>query len=79
MQHARTPKFQLSGPTVHSLYCDMGLVKMQSVCCYWENETRYPRVADVMSRNRFQKIASTIHLQDNLEVTEEQKQDKALV
>ena len=23
MQHARTPKFQLSGPTVHSLYCDL--------------------------------------------------------
>ena len=22
MRHARTPKFQLSGPTVHSLYCD---------------------------------------------------------
>ena len=21
MRHARTPKFQLSGPTVHSLYC----------------------------------------------------------
>ena len=24
MRHARTPKFQLSGPTVHSLYCDPG-------------------------------------------------------
>ena len=23
MRHARTPKFQLSGPTVHSLYCDI--------------------------------------------------------
>ena len=22
VRHARTPKFQLSGPTVHSLYCD---------------------------------------------------------
>ena len=25
MRHARTPKFQLSGPTVHSLYCDGGV------------------------------------------------------
>ena len=63
--------------TFVGLYFHMGLVKMQSVCSYWENETRYPPVADVMPRNRFQKIASMIHLQDNLEVTEEQKQDKA--
>ena len=53
--------------TFVGLYFHMGLVKMQSVCCYWKNETRYPPVADVMSRNRFQKIASMIHLQDNLE------------
>ena len=25
MRHARTPKFQLSGPTVHSLYCGRNL------------------------------------------------------
>ena len=25
MRHARTSKFQLSGPTVHSLYCGHGL------------------------------------------------------
>ena len=55
----------------------MGLVKRQSICSYWENETHYPPVADVMPRNRSQKIASMIHFQDNLEVTEEQKQDKA--
>ena len=42
----------------------MGLVMMQSV-------------VDVMPRNRFQEIASMIHLHDNLEVTEEQKQEKA--
>jgi hypothetical protein len=55
----------------------MGIVKMPSVSGYWETGTRYPPVADVMSRNRFQKIVSTIHLQDNLEVTEEQRKDKA--
>ena len=27
MRHARTPKFQLSGPTVHSLYCVTGAAR----------------------------------------------------
>ena len=26
MRHARTPKFQLSGPTVHSLYCGFDII-----------------------------------------------------
>ena len=59
--------------TFVGLYFHMGFVKMQSICCC--NQSPVP---DAMSRNRFQKIASMIH-QDNLEVMEEQKQDKALV
>ena len=27
MQQSRTPKFQLSGPAVHSLYCDLDKIK----------------------------------------------------
>ena len=34
--------------TFVGLYFHMGLVKMQSACSYWENETRYPPVADVI-------------------------------
>ena len=30
MRHARTPKFQLSGPTVHSLYCGQWYQFMQT-------------------------------------------------
>ena len=35
MRHARTPKFQLSGPTVHSLYCAMSQYKL----CSHEEQT----------------------------------------
>jgi hypothetical protein len=59
------------------LYFHMGLVKMPSVGSFWETYTRYPAIADVMSRNRFQKLAKYLHIKDNLEVTEEEKKDKA--
>ena len=63
--------------TFFGLYFHMGLVNMPAVGCFWENDTRYPPVADVMSRNRFQKIASNLHIKDNLLVTEAEKEDKA--
>ena len=55
----------------------MGLVQLPSVGDYWEAYTRYPLVADVMSRNRFQKIASSLHIRDNLQVTDKEREDKA--
>ena len=30
MRHAQTPKFQLSGPTVHSLYCGYDRVEVEN-------------------------------------------------
>ena len=34
---------------------------------YWANETRYPIIADIMSRNRYQKLREFLHVSGNLE------------
>ncbi|CAB4023629.1 Hypothetical predicted protein [Paramuricea clavata] len=54
----------------------MGLVEMPSIRMYWEKETRYPPVTEVMSRNRFQLLLSLIHFVDNETVSEETKKDR---
>ena len=43
----------------------MGIVPMPQLAMYWSRECRYPPVADVMSRNRFDKIKRSFHLNDN--------------
>ena len=58
------------------MYFNMGLVEMNAVRMYWEKETRYPPVADVMSRNRFQLILSMIHFVDNESVADVTKKDR---
>lgn len=58
------------------LYYQMGLVQMPNIRAYWEAETRFPPVADIMSRNRFEKLKRMLHFEDNLSVTEEMKKDK---
>ena len=58
------------------LYLRMGLVQAYSVRAYWETGTRHPPVADVMQRERFKKLASSIHFENNLEVTDKKKEDK---
>lgn len=57
------------------MYFRMGLVEMSGVRMYWENESRYPPVADIMSRNRFQLLLSVIHFVDNETTDEETKKD----
>lgn len=42
-----------------------GIVKMSSRRMYWSNECRYPPVADVMSRNRFEQLMKYFHIVDN--------------
>lgn len=59
------------------MYFYMGLVQMPSVGCYWQSDTRYPPVADLMSRNRFQKITSHLHVKNNLMVSDAEKEDRA--
>ena len=56
------------------LYLRMGLMKGHCVRAYWAAETRYPQVADEMSRNRFELLARHIHFCDNTAVSDEGKQ-----
>lgn len=42
-----------------------GIVNMPSYRMYWAQETRYPVIADVMSRNRFEKLRTYLHFNDN--------------
>ncbi|KAK0147717.1 PiggyBac transposable element-derived protein 3 [Merluccius polli] len=58
------------------MYMHMGLVQMPNVRAYWEMETRYLPVCDVMSRGRFLNLLTLIHFQDNLNVSEDAKKDK---
>jgi len=51
----------------------MGIVRMPGVRYYWENATRYPPVADVIARNRFQKLLTVFHFVDNFSITDEMK------
>ena len=61
---------------VLGMYLLMGLSQMPSVRAYWEAETYYAPVADVMSRNRFEKLLTSLHFQDN-NASEDVKRDKA--
>ena len=61
---------------VLGMYFKMGLVEMPSLKMYWANETRYPAVADVMSRNRFQFLLRTIPFVDNESISDEEKNDR---
>ena len=58
------------------MFLKMGLVQMPGSRMYWETDTRYPPVADVMPRNRFQALLTSLHLVNNLTVSETEKKDK---
>jgi hypothetical protein len=47
-----------------------GIVQMPSYRMFWANETRYPVVADVMPRNRIEKLKSNLHINDNSKMKE---------
>lgn len=44
------------------LYLRMGLCQLTGNRAYWENDTRCPMVADIMSRNRFQNLLALTKL-----------------
>jgi len=52
----------------------MRIVQMTRARLYCERETRYSLVADVMTKNRFEKLVSTQHFKNNSDVTEEENQ-----
>lgn len=62
--------------SVLGMFFRMGLVDMHRVRAYWEQGSRYELVAQVMSRNRFEKITSHLHFVDNDSATEQTMQDK---
>ena len=62
--------------TMIGIYLRMGFVQMPRVCAYWEAQSRYAPFADIISRNRFEKLTSFLHFCDNLSVTPEEKGDK---
>ncbi|XP_035216569.1 piggyBac transposable element-derived protein 5-like [Stegodyphus dumicola] len=43
----------------------IGLVRIPLIRGYWEEGTKYESIADVMSRNRFEKILRFLHIADN--------------
>lgn len=52
------------------MFFRMGLINMHRVRVYWHSGSRYELVAQVMSRNRFEKITSHLHFFDNEAATE---------
>ncbi len=43
----------------------MGIVQMSNYRMYWAPHTRYPPIADVFTRKRFELIKSNFHTSDN--------------
>lgn len=55
------------------MFLRMGVTQMPSNMAYWEKDTRYGPVADIMPRNRFTALLGSLHLINNLDTTDEQK------
>ena len=51
-------------------FARMGLVGMPFSRMYWETETRYAPLADVMSKNSFLSNIALLHFVDSLTVPE---------
>ena len=45
----------------------MSIVKIPGTRSYWNMETRYKKITNIMSRNRFDEIKQFIHCNDNLQ------------
>ena len=43
----------------------MGIMKLPDYNLYWAAETRYPKIADVMSNKRFKQLRKYVHVVDN--------------
>lgn len=73
-----SPCTDFSGPDVTSgaVSLKMGLTQMSGVRMYWETDSQYTPISDVMSRNRFQSLLTSLHSVNNLTVSETQKKDK---
>ena len=52
----------------------MGIVKLPNYPMYWKVETRYDKVADVMSAKRYIELRRYLHVVDN--TTKEQPENQ---
>lgn len=50
-----------------SIFLISGIVKTPHFHMFWQNGTRFAAVADLMTRNRFETIHSSLHMNDNLQ------------
>ena len=51
---------------VIGMFLRIGIVRMPGLRVYWDQETRYGPVADIMSRNRFQLLLTVIYFIDKI-------------
>lgn len=57
------------------IYLLLGIVDMPTIRSYWQNESRFPAIADMMSKNRVETLQRYLHFEDNVSGTEVQKKD----
>ena len=64
--------FQLSIPELKQfigILFLMGVVNMPQLNMYWADSTRYPQIADIISRNQFHEVSANLHFADNGQIT----------
>ena len=64
--------FQLSIPDLKQfigILFLMGVVNMPQLNMYWADSTRYPQIADIISRNQFHEVSANLHFADNGQIT----------
>ena len=54
----------------------MGIVSLSSYANYWSRELRYPPVAEIISRNRYQELIRYLHFVDNTTIDKRNKVGK---
>lgn len=57
------------------MHMKMGIIALPSYTHYWSNELRYPSLADIMPRKRFEKLRRYLHFVDNM-VSDKNNPDK---
>ena len=85
VEHTNFYSVQKSGSSVNTspseieqfigMHMKMGVIALPSYTHYWSNELRYPSIADVMPRKRFEKLRRFLHFVDNMRC-EENNPDK---
>lgn len=88
VQQTNLYSVQNTGTSINTTYTEIcqfiginiysGIFRVPSYRMYWSNETRFSPIADIMSRNRFDKLRSTIHISDNskMKLRDDENYDK---